>query len=197
MSAPSPPLRARRSRAWTWALPAAVAVIVLAIGLLVLRMQPLPLDDDDLAALVRSNELGFPAKPEDEIMEKSRTFNGAIQVHYHARALGSRQRSSVDEIAMTFPDTVHAAIGFEAMKVGGSSAFTLAAGKNETMVARDVEYSWADHTYWADYRVGETVAGAFVIVQTGKVVHFISLNGMTVNNSRFEPILRAHWKPVP
>jgi hypothetical protein len=178
-------------------LPAAVVVIVVAIGFLVQRMQPLPLDDDDLAALVRSKELGFPAKPEDEVMEKSRTFNGAIKVHYHARALGSRQRSSVDQVNMTYPDSVHAAIGFEGMKIGGTSAFALAADKNESMVARDIDYAWADHTYWADYRVGEASAGAFVVVQTGSVVHFISLNGMTVNTNRFEPILRAHWQPVP
>jgi len=130
-------------------------------------------------------------------LEKSRTLNGAIKVHYHASGLGTRQRSTVDEITMAYPGSVHAALGFEGMKIGGSSAFALAADKNESMVAREIDYDWADRTYWADYRVGETAVGAFVIVQTGSIVHFISLNGMTVNTNRFEPILRAHWKPVP
>ena len=197
MSVPSPPTPAMRSRGWLWAWLAVAGIVLVGIGLVLLRMQPLPLDDDDFAGLIRSAELGFPAKPEDEVMQKRRTLNGAIKVHYRAGSLGTRQLSSIDEITMTYSSSTQAALGFEAMKIGGSSAFALAAGKGQTMTAREIRYDWADRTYWADYRVGETAVGAFVIVQTANVVHFVSLNGLTVNADRLEPILRAHWKPRP
>jgi len=186
-----------RSRNSLWVVLAAAVIVIAAVCLLILRMQPQALGDDDLAGLVRSKDIGLPAEPENEFFEKTRTFDGSIKVHYRAFGLGERQRSTVDEITMVYPDSVHAALGFQGMKIGGNGGFAVAAaGKNESMVAREVHFGWADHTYWADYRVGDNIVGVCVIVQTGSIVHFISLNGMLVNETAFEPILRSHWKPV-
>jgi hypothetical protein len=185
--------RARKSPRIVWI--ALVCGVLLSFALAALYFQPLPLDAADRAMLVPAKSLVVTPGGAQEEFSKRRMLNGASKIHYHASHLGTRGQATVTQDILYCSNSASAIAAFAAMKIGGTSAFSLAARSNESMQAREVHYAWADQTYWADYRVGEATAGAFVIVRTGSTVHFISLNGLAPDASLFEGVLRAHWAP--
>lgn len=158
-----------------------------------LKLRTQPMGDGDYAALIRAKDLGFAASDENESFEKRAMLDGTTEVHYRAHGLGAHQRATIDEMTFAYMTSANAVLGFEGMRIGGSKSFELAARSGERMVERNVQYPWADAAFWADYRVGDAQAGAFVIVRKGSTVHFISLNGMTLDKSKVDALLREHW----
>jgi hypothetical protein len=168
--------------------------LAVAVALAYLYFQPSPLDESDRATLVIAADLGFPASPGNENFEKRRII-GAIRVIYRARSLGPNKNATITEFTISYSNPASALLGFEAMKIGGTGGFALAAGKNEAIVPQDVHFEWADNSYWGEYRVRDAPAGIFLLVRVGNTAHFLSINGLTIKSeSAFESMLRQRWR---